>query len=102
MMQVLQTQDAADLWNADIEQASALFDSMVKKMEQNCLSENKLSAIYCDKAKRDPQLAAKVPTPPLPEQAPQKQSKSVANKVDSVMAGLAFVVSIESHQWICS
>lgn len=80
-------QDASDLWNADSEQASALFDSMVKKMEQNCLCENRLSSIFCAEAKRDPELAKKVPTPPMPEQMEVKQSKKVADKLDSVIAG---------------
>ena len=83
----LDVQDATDLWNADTEQTAALFDSMVKKMEQNCLAENKLSAICCEGAKRDPELAMRVPAPPLPEAAPPKQSKAVSSKIDSIMAG---------------
>ena len=83
----LHTQDASDLWNADSEQASALFDAMVKKMERNCLSENRLSAICCAEAKRDASLASKVPAPPLPAQAPPKQSKKVSDKLDSIAAG---------------
>lgn len=90
-------QDASDLWNADSEQASALFDSMVKKMEQNCLCENRLSSIYCAEARRDPELAKKVPTPPLPQQMPAKQSTKVADKLDSVIAGNSSP-SAASHQ----
>ena len=86
-MKCWQVQDASDLWNADSEQASTLFDSMVKKMEQNCLTENTLSAIRCAEAKRDPQLASKVPAPPMAEQMPPKQSKKVSDKLDSIVAG---------------
>lgn len=87
-------QDASDLWNADSEQASALFDSMVKKMEQNCLCENRLSSIFCAEAKRDPELAKKVPTPPMPEQIEVKGSKKIADKLDSVIAGTALFLPL--------
>ena len=82
-------QDPAALWNADSEQRAALFDSMVKQMAQNCLSDNRLSAVVCPEAKRDPELAKKLPAPPVAQQPDpaEKPIKGVAAKIDGILAG---------------
>lgn len=88
----LTLQDATDVWNTDSEQTSALFDSMVKKMETNCLCENRLSAIQCPEAKRDPELAKKVPVPPLQEKPAPQHSNKYAKKIDSILAGTSSIL----------
>lgn len=50
-------QDASELWNADNVQTIDFFTSLVKGGVDNCLSDNRWSAIECQQAKRDPSLA---------------------------------------------
>ena len=85
----MSVQDPAALWNADSEQRAALFDSMVKQMAQNCLADNRLSAVICPEAKRDLELAKKLPAPPVaqrPDPA-EKPVNGVAAKIDGILAG---------------
>ena len=83
-------QDASHLWNAEMEQTSALFDDMVKKLASNCLSDNSLSSISCAEAERDPDVLKKLPKPVAPE-PPKPVTKpaggATAAKIDGIMAG---------------
>ena len=95
--------DPAALWNADSEQRAVLFDSMVKQMQQNCLSDNRLSAVTCPEAKRDPDLAKKLPAPPVAQQpAPaEKPINGVAAKIDGILAGAGSPGNTVQMQDVC-
>lgn len=84
-------QDAADFWNADVEQTNALFDQMVKQMESKGFSIKEYSAVYCDEAERDADFAKRLPAPPAaePEQKPKPKSgpSVIGSKIDGIMAG---------------
>lgn len=94
-------QDPSDLWNTDNEQAIALFDKMVKQMEDNCLSENKISAVCCQEAKRDPANAPKPrPAPAVAAAAAQpvkpRAGNGAAEKIDAIMKGAESLTSLHA------
>lgn len=65
-------QDASELWNTDNVQTMEFFTSLVKSGSDNCLADNRWSAVQCQQAKRDPSVskgkaqAARMPSDPPP------------------------------------
>ena len=83
---------------------------MVKSLDQNCLVDNRWSAVECQAAKRNPEAARKVPVQPVAEvPAAAKPLSRIAAKVDGIMAGAVtksgpFRISLSlslsySHEW---
>ncbi len=50
-------QDASELWNTDNLQTLEFFTSLVKGGSDNCLADNRWSAVQCQQAKHDPSLS---------------------------------------------
>ena len=65
-------QDASELWNTDNVQTMDFFTSLVKSGSDNCLADNRWSAVQCQQAKRDLSMskgkaqAARMPSDPSP------------------------------------
>ncbi|CAL8470151.1 g9693 [Coccomyxa elongata] len=76
-VQPTQPKDASELWNTDHVQTMEFFTSLVKSGSDNCLADNRWSAVQCQQAKRDPSVskgkaqAARMPSdPPAAADAP--------------------------------
>ncbi|BDA44170.1 probable DNA polymerase delta subunit 3 at N-terminal half [Coccomyxa sp. Obi] len=71
-VQPTQPKDASELWNTDNVQTMEFFTSLVKSGSDNCLADNRWSAVQCQQAKRDPSVskgkaqAARMPSDPPP------------------------------------
>ena len=81
----MQLQGPSDILNHDELQTKELFLGMVKQGDLNCLSDNRWSAVQCERAKRDSSLASRKPAPAPP--AEEKPVSAVAKAIKDAAAG---------------
>ena len=79
-------QGPSDILNHDELQTKELFLGMVKQGDLNCLSDNRWSAVQCQRAKRDSSLASRKPIPAPP--AEEKPVSVVAKAIKDAAAGV--------------
>ena len=85
---MLPLQGASHLLNHDDLQAKELFLGMVKQGEENCLSDNRWSAVQCQGARRDPSLVLPAKKAASAAPAQEKPVSSVANAIKDAAAGM--------------
>ena len=89
---MLPLQGASHLLNHDDLQAKELFLGMVKQGEENCLSDNRWSAVQCQGARRDPSLVLPAKKAASAAPAQEKPISTVATAIKDAAAGiLAFI-----------
>ena len=94
-------QGPSDIFNYDELQTKELFLGMVKRGEENCLSDNRWSAVQCQGAKRNPGMAqaskSAMPVAPTEEKPASAVAAAIKDAAEGGQTPILFPSSTLQH-----